>query len=48
MSLRPPIPYFGGKQTIAQRIIAEMPAHKHCVEPYCGSQLSFDLGREVS
>ena len=35
--LRPPIPYFGGKQTIAQRIIAEMPAHKHYVEPYCGS-----------
>ncbi len=25
--LRPPIPYFGGKQTIAQRVITEMPDH---------------------
>ncbi len=37
MALRPPIPYFGGKQAIAQRIIAEMPEHRHYVEPYCGS-----------
>ena len=35
--LRPPIPYFGGKQTIAQRVITEMPGHKHYVEPFCGS-----------
>lgn len=35
--MRPPIPYFGGKQTIADRIIAAMPPHRHYVEPYCGS-----------
>lgn len=35
--MRPPIPYFGGKQTIADQIIAAMPPHRHYVEPYCGS-----------
>ena len=35
--MRPPIPYFGGKQTIAEQIIAAMPPHRHYVEPYCGS-----------
>lgn len=33
----PPIPYFGGKQTLASRIIDLMPAHRHYVEPFCGS-----------
>jgi DNA adenine methylase len=29
--------YFGGKQTLAERIVALLPAHLHYVEPYCGS-----------
>lgn len=35
--LRPPIPYFGGKMTIGPAIAALLPAHRHYVEPYCGS-----------
>lgn len=35
--MRPPIPYFGGKQTLAERIIAAFPAHGHYVEPFGGS-----------
>lgn len=35
--LRPPIVYFGGKQTLAERIVALLPDHLHYVEPYCGS-----------
>lgn len=35
--LRPPIPYFGGKQTLAPTIAALLPEHQHYVEPYCGS-----------
>ena len=35
--MRSPIPYFGSKQTLADRIIAEMPGHRHYVEPYAGS-----------
>ena len=35
--MRPPIPYYGGKQTVAQRIVALMPPHLHYVEPYAGS-----------
>jgi DNA adenine methylase len=34
---RPPIVYFGGKQTLAERIVALLPEHLHYVEPYCGS-----------
>jgi DNA adenine methylase len=34
---RPPVPYFGGKITIAPDIAAILPAHRHYVEPYCGS-----------
>jgi len=34
---RPPLPYFGGKQTAARRIVAHLPAHLHYVEPYAGS-----------
>lgn len=35
--MRPPIPYFGGKSTLAPVIAGLMPAHGHYVEPYCGS-----------
>lgn len=35
--LRPPMPYFGGKQTIAAQIVSLFPPHLHYVEPYCGS-----------
>lgn len=34
---RPPIAYFGGKTRLARRIAAVLPAHRHYVEPYCGS-----------
>lgn len=33
---KPPICYFGGKQRIAERIVALLPPHAHYVEPYCG------------
>ncbi|MBP7988838.1 MAG: hypothetical protein KAZ69_17290, partial [Candidatus Microthrix sp.] len=32
----PPIPYYGGKQRIADRIVATFPDHLHYVEPYAG------------
>lgn len=35
--MKPPMPYFGGKTNIAERIAALLPAHQHYVEPYCGS-----------
>jgi DNA adenine methylase len=35
--MRPPFLYFGGKMTIAERIVALLPAHTHYVEPYAGS-----------
>jgi len=35
--MRPPVPYFGGKMTLAPNIAALLPAHGHYVEPYCGS-----------
>lgn len=34
--MRPPLPYFGGKQRIAEQIVALFPEHQHYVEPYCG------------
>lgn len=34
--MKPPIPYYGGKQRIAHRIVALLPEHAHYVEPYCG------------
>lgn len=46
-ALRPPVPYFGGKQTIARRIAALLPEHLHYVEPYCGS-LTVLLAKEQS
>lgn len=35
--MRPPIAYYGSKQTIAEQIVALLPAHEHYVEPFCGS-----------
>lgn len=35
--MRPPLPYFGGKQIIGPAIAALLPAHEHYVEPYAGS-----------
>jgi len=31
------MPYFGGKITLAPRIAALLPEHRHYVEPFCGS-----------
>lgn len=31
------MPYYGGKQRIADRIVSFFPTHSHYVEPYCGS-----------
>lgn len=33
----PPFPYFGGKQTLADRIVSLLPAARHYVEPFAGS-----------
>ncbi|MFJ9037930.1 DNA adenine methylase [Streptomyces sp. NPDC102406] len=44
---RPPVPYFGGKQRLARRIAARLPAHTHYVEPYCGG-LSVLLAKAAS
>lgn len=35
--MRPPVPYFGGKMRIADKIVRLMPAHGHYVEPFAGS-----------
>ncbi|MCU1418700.1 MAG: adenine methylase [Schumannella sp.] len=34
--MKPPFPYFGGKQRIAEQIVSYFPEHGHYVEPYCG------------
>lgn len=34
---RPPFTYYGGKQTVADRIVALFPDHEHYVEPFAGS-----------
>jgi DNA adenine methylase len=36
-TVRPPFQYFGGKTTLAPRIAALLPTHRHYVEPYAGS-----------
>lgn len=36
-SLRPPMPYYGAKQTIAEQIVSFFPDHVHYVEPFAGS-----------
>ncbi len=35
--MRPPVPYYGGKMTLADRIVATFPEHEHYVEPFGGS-----------
>lgn len=35
--MRPPMPYYGGKMSVADRIAELLPAHRHYVEPYAGS-----------
>ncbi len=37
MSLAPPFAYYGGKTTLAQRIVDLLPDHRHYVEPFAGS-----------
>lgn len=36
-AIKPPFSYFGGKTTLAERIVSFLPNHDHYVEPYCGS-----------
>lgn len=45
--MKPPVPYFGGKQTIAPWIVSLLPAHDHYVEPFCGG-LSVLLAKQPS
>ncbi|WP_280381368.1 DNA adenine methylase [Nocardia wallacei] len=35
--MRPPFPYYGGKMTVASRIVDILPTHQHYVEPFAGS-----------
>ncbi|WP_280470971.1 DNA adenine methylase [Nocardia cyriacigeorgica] len=35
--MRPPFPYYGGKMSVADRIVDLLPAHRHYVEPFGGS-----------
>ena len=35
--ITPPMPYAGGKQAIAARIVSLLPPHTHYVEPYAGA-----------
>jgi DNA adenine methylase len=44
---RPPFPYHGGKQKLAEQIISLLPTHEHYVEPYAGS-LSVLLAKRPS
>jgi DNA adenine methylase len=35
--VKPPFPYYGGKQRLAARIVSLLPDHGHYVEPFAGS-----------
>jgi DNA adenine methylase len=35
--VKPPFAYYGGKTTLADRIVAAFPPHRHYVEPFAGS-----------
>ena len=35
--MRPPFAYYGGKTTLAERIVDNLPPHEHYVEPFAGS-----------
>lgn len=35
-TLKPPFAYYGGKTTLAPRIVNLLPSHRHYVEPYAG------------
>lgn len=37
MTLAPPFAYYGGKTTLAERIVDVLPPHRHYVEPFAGS-----------
>jgi DNA adenine methylase len=45
--MRPPVPYFGSKQSIAPWIASLLPNQDHYVEPYCGG-LSVLLAKKPS
>lgn len=36
-AVKPPFPYYGAKQTLADQIVRLLPEHAHYVEPFCGS-----------
>lgn len=35
--MKPPLAYYGGKTSIAEKIVRLLPAHEHYVEPFAGS-----------
>jgi DNA adenine methylase len=47
VTLAPPFAYYGGKTTLAERIVAHLPDHGHYVEPFAGS-LAVLLAKPIS